>query len=389
MSRGLRRVAWALVAVAVAAFAAYVLRPKPVPVTVARVARQAMRVTLDEEGEVRAYARYVVTAPVAGRLLRVALRAGDRVRRGTVIARVAPVPLSAREREEQVARVAAAEAVRREAEERVHRAEAARAQAARDRLRAEELADKGFVPRQSAEQSRLAETTAEEEVAAARYRVASAAAEVEAARAGLIATRADGPAGLVDLRAPATGAVLRVHEESERVVAAGTPVLTLGDPSRFEVVVDYLSSDAVRIRAGMPMLLAGWGGPGAIRARVRLVEPGAFTKVSALGVEEQRVNVAADFVDAPGPLGDGYRVDARVVLWESPSALTVPASSLFRSGEGWAAFVVGGGRARMRAVEVGQRNAELAEVLGGLAEGEVVVRHPPSALGEGARVTAP
>jgi HlyD family secretion protein len=182
--------------------------------------------------------------------------------------------------------------------------------------------------------------------------------------------------------------VLRVHEKSERVVLAGTPVVTIGDLSRLEVVVDYLTTDAVRIRPGMTMLLENWGGPGALRARVRVVEPGAFIKVSALGVEERRTNVVADFVDPPGLLRDGYRLDGQVVMWESERTLKVPVASLFRLGEGWAVFVVEDDRARRRVVTVGQRNTLEAEVLAGLEEGQRVVRHPPRGLDDGDAVVA-
>ena len=187
------------------------------------------------------------------------------------------------------------------------------------------------------------------------------------------------------VRAPVTGRVLRVLEESERVVTAGTTLLEMSNTTQVEVVADVLSADAVKIRAGTPVLVEGWGGDEALRARVRLVEPSAFTKVSALGVEEQRVNVVADFADAFVPLGDGYRVEARFVIWEG-DALKVPAGALFRRGEAWSVFLVGGGRAVCRDVETGQRNESEVEIKFGLAEGDLVVLHPTSELEDGARV---
>ena len=187
------------------------------------------------------------------------------------------------------------------------------------------------------------------------------------------------------VRAPVNGRVLRVLEENERVVTAGTPLLEVSNTSKVEVVSDVLSTDAVKLRSGTPVLVEGWGGDEPLRARVRLVEPSAFTKVSALGVEEQRVNVVADFVETFVPLGDGYRVEARFVTWEG-EALKVPAGALFRRGDGWSVFLVEGGRAVCRAVEAGQRNESEVEIRGGLSRGDEVVLHPPNDLADGARV---
>ncbi len=194
---------------------------------------------------------------------------------------------------------------------------------------------------------------------------------------------------MLELRAPVDGTVLRRLRESESVVPAGEPLLELGDPSAVEIVSDLLSTDAVRVRAGQEALIEHWGGEGTLRARVRRVEPSGFMKVSALGVEEQRVNVVLDFEDPPEarrPLGDGYRVEIRVVVAETASALKAPNSALFRRGEQWSAFVVEGGRARLRAVELGRRNGVEAEVLKGLAEGAVVVLHAGDRVTDGTRV---
>jgi HlyD family secretion protein len=182
------------------------------------------------------------------------------------------------------------------------------------------------------------------------------------------------------------GRVLRVIEKSERVVTSGTPIVVVGDPSKLEVVVDLLSTDAVKVRPGTAMLLENWGGEAAIRARVRTVEPSAFTKVSALGIEEQRANVVADFVDPPAPLGDGYRVEARIIIWEAESVLKVPSSALFRHGDGWSVFVVESGNAVRREVEIGHRSQFEAEVLKGIEEGAQVVLHPTNQISDGSRV---
>ncbi len=192
---------------------------------------------------------------------------------------------------------------------------------------------------------------------------------------------------MVTIPAPAAGHVLGVLEPSERVMAAGTPILVLGDLEHMEVMLEMLSSEAVKVSAGMPAVLEGWGGEQPLNARVRLVEPYAFTKVSALGVEEKRTRVILDFVDSPAPLGDGYRVTGRIVIWSAPRVLKVPIASLFRDGPEWSVFVVDGGRARRREVRIGHRNADDAQILSGLRTNERVVKHPPNDLSDGARVS--
>jgi HlyD family secretion protein len=385
-----RWVVYAGLGVVVAASIGYALWPSPIEVDVATAARGSLMVTVDEDGETRARDRFVVSAPVAGRVARIDLREGDPVAAGQEVARIWTLPLSAREREEQVARIAAAEALEREAEERVRRVETDYAQARRERERMEELERRGMVAHQAAEQAVVAERTQANALEEARFRERSAAAEAEAARAARLALDENpvGPEGAVRVRAPVAGRVLRIPERSERVVQAGTPLIVVGDPTRLEVVIDVLSTEAVKVEPGMDVLLEGWGGERTLDARVRVVEPFAFTKVSALGVEEQRVNVIADFVDAPGRLGDAYRVDARIVVWRADDVLTVPASAVFRHGDGMSVFVVDDGRARRRAVTVGHRNPTTVEIVDGLDVGDVVIRHPPNAVDDGTRVRA-
>jgi len=385
-----RKIPYGIAALVLLAGATAVLWPEPIAVDVARVEAGPLRVTVDDQGETRSHDRFAIVAPVAGRLERIALHDGDAVAEGQVIVRIAPLPMSAREREEQTARVAAAEAARREAEQRLRRAEEDHAQAERERRRVEALAAGGSVSPQAAEQARSLSASSASEAEAARFRARSAAAEVQVARSGLLGARGEGsrPGGLVQLRAPANGRVLRVADPSERVVAAGTPLLTLGDLRGLEVVVELLSSEAVKVQPGMPVILEGWGGSAPLRARVRTVEPYAVTKVSALGIEEKRVNVVADFVDPPGALGDGFRVTARIVTWSAERVLKVAANALFRCEQAWCAFAVEGGRARRRGVEVGHRNALEAEVLGGLGAGDLVIAHPGNRIEEGARVEA-
>ena len=362
-------------------------RPGPVDVEVTRVGIGPLQVTVDEDGETRAHDRFVVSAPVAGRVARIDLHEGDLIAADQVIAELWPLPLSAREREEQLARIGAVEAQLREASERVRQAGASHEQARRERTRMETLAKGGFVAQQEAEQARLTETTSANELEAARFRERSVEADLKAARAALLSLDTSrGSGARVIVRSPAAGKVLRIPERSERVVAAGAALITIGDPNRIEIVVDLLSTDAVKVKAGMPVLLEGWGGDRPLRARVRLVEPYGFTKVSALGVEEQRVNVIADFVDAAESLGDGYRVEAKIVIWSGDKVLKAPVSALFRQGEEWAVFVVESGRARRRKVQIGHRGALEAEVTRGLTDGEAVIRHPSNDLADSARV---
>lgn len=382
-----RRVAAVLAAMAALGWFAWALRPEPVRVETARAETGELLVTIDEEGELRARDRYVVAAPVAGRLERIALRDGDAVAAGAELARIWPLPLSPRERAEQGARLAAAGAAVAEAEARLARADTEHRQARRERARVEALVAAGYVSAQAAEQARAEESARGDERAAARSRVEVARAERAAVAATLIALEAQaGAARSVPVLAPAAARVLRIVDRSERVVAAGAPLLTLGDPAQLEAVVDLLSQDAVRVRPGMAMRVAGWGGERVLAATVRSVEPFAFTKVSALGVEEQRVNVVADLAEPSGPLGDGYRFEARIVVGRSAAALRVPLGALFQDGERWALFEVSDGRAWRREVTVGLRNAVHAEILDGLAAGAEVVRHPDNAVGDGLRV---
>ena len=380
-----RKTIYWLAAIAALALIASLFRPDPLRVDTGQVQKGGMQVTVDEQGETRAHDRFVVTAPVAGRLTRIELHDGDAVRQNQVIAQIAPLPLSVQERSEQTARIASARARQREAEELVRHAREDLEQATRESKRVERLVKDGFMSGQAAEQARNAEITIANEVEAARFRARSAAAEVSLAESGLIAVQG-GKGTLFKVRSPVAGYILNIPDQSERVVAAGTPLLTVGDMSKLEVVIELLSSEAVKVKPGMPVILDGWGGSRPLQAKVRLVEPHAFTKVSALGVEEKRTNVVADFVEAPQSLGDGYRVNTHIVAWAAEAVTKVPASALFRCGEAWCAFVVENGVVRRRVVTTGQRNSQEAEVLAGLDPGNVVVRYPANQIDEGVRV---
>lgn len=392
-----KKVSWMRILLAVAAIGAVgylavlALRPETIRVETASVVCGPMRVTLDADGKTRARDRFVIGAPVAGRLARIALHRGDGVQVNDVIARIDPVPLmplDPRQQAEARARIASAEQLKNEAEANTARVASQCEQGKRDLRRAEKLIETGDISRQEFERIRNADQLCQQQLEAAKYRARAAAADVEMARAALIAIERAGQSGTttpVLVRAPVAGRVLRIAEESERVVSAGTPLIELSNPS-MEVVVDLLSQDAVKVAPGASVIIEGWGGDHPLPARVRMIEPSAFTKISALGVEEQRVNLIADFLDPSVPLGDGYRIEAKIVLWEKQEVLKAPLSALFRQGDAWRVFVVENGIARSRAIEVKHRNSQEAEIVNGLREGEAVILHPPNTLREEIRV---
>ncbi|HKB71430.1 MAG TPA: HlyD family efflux transporter periplasmic adaptor subunit [Thermoanaerobaculia bacterium] len=388
MSRTRRHVLLAAAAAGIAGATLFLLRPAPVLVETSRAVRRDLRLTVEEEGKTRVRERFVLSAPAAGRLHRVTLREGDPVAEGAAVALLDPLPLDARTREEARARLDAAEAERRAADARVRQAREALAQARRDHKRADALASQGLRAPGEREQAELLETTRARELDAARYAATAAAFQADAVRAVLVAGEPGRVGGAIPLRSPVAGRVLRIAQESERSVAAGTPVVEVGEPGSLEIAVDLLSTDAVRVSPGMEMHVDGGEGV-SLRGRVRTIEPAAFTKISALGVEEQRVWVIGDLLEPAGRLGDGYRVEAAITIWEGKGVLTVPGSALFRRGAGWSAFVVESGRARRHDVEVGHRGADDAEIVRGLAEGETVILHPTDTIRDGTRVRPP
>jgi len=374
----------------VAALLLVVLWPEPVLVDIAPVERGPMQVTVDEEGETRVRDRFVVSSPVTGRVRRIELEPGDRVQSGTVVAQVVPAPLDPRARAEaEAAARAAASAVGQVRAER-QRSQAALRLARSELQRLRALAAQSIVSEQALETQETVVRSAEDALKAAEFAVTTAAYQLEQARARLL-TGSAGAGSPVEVRAPVDGVVLKRHRESESVVPAGDPLLELGDPRNLEIVSDLLSTDAVKVRPGQTVWIEQWGGDDALRGRVRRVEPSGFMKISALGVEEQRVNVVIDFEGPPEArpaLGDGYRVEVRIVAWETQDAVKVPASALFRRGEKWAVFVADGGRARLREVEVGRRNGLTAQVLKGADASVRVIVHPPDTLADGARIKA-
>lgn len=368
---------------------AWWLRPEPLALDLAVAVRGPLRQSLHAEGKTRVRDRYVVAAPVTGRLDRTHVRVGDSVVAGAVLASLAPTPLDLRSRRQAEAQVAALEDACRSATAQVRAAAAALEQARRERLRADSLAAGGHIAAAGREAAQLQETTRARELEGAEARAETAEHDLERARAALAAAGVEQGGGpRTVLRAPVAGRVLLLLEESDRVILAGTPVLELGDVSRLEIVSDLLTTEAVLVRPGDTVLVEGWGGDSALLARVRRVEPSGFTKVSALGVEEQRVNMVADLDRVPPELGDRFRVEVRIVLWGAADVLTIPESALVRDGEGWVVYQVVDGRLQRQPVTVGHVGGFAVEIRSGLEPGDVVVRHPGAGVVEGVRVRA-
>jgi HlyD family secretion protein len=366
------------------------LRPDPVSVQTGTVGEGPMEASVQADGRTRVRERFVVRAPVSGRVERLSLTEGASVRRGDVVARVAPLPLDQVAVEQAVARVDVTTALERDAAARVRLAAAALHNQRRELERAEKLLAAGAIAARDAESARLALRSSDEEHAAAEERANAAAADVRQARAALLSTGGTAHAA-VAVRAPADGRILLIHEKSERVVMAGAVLVELGDPRSIEVVVDVLSADAATIARGDIVHFATLGTDNGenelpMEGRVRLVEPSGFTKVSALGVDEQRVNVIIDLLHTSPVVGDGYRVDARIVTWHNERTLRAPVSALVRDGDSWLVFVFNNGRARGRRVQVGHIDAAWAQVLSGLKPGDEVILFPSDEIRDGTTV---
>lgn len=376
----------------------WAMRPKPVEVDASAVRIGPLDATVDADGKTRVRERFVVVAPVAGRVQRSSLVEGSFVRAGDVVAILQPLPLDSSAVAQARARIEAADALVIEAAAQSRIAAADLDQKRRELSRAQRLADVGGVAPRVVEESQLAQLQAEETLHAADQRMHAAEADAKQARA-VLAGQAGGPSTTVLVRAPASGRVLRVPERSERVVAAGTSLIELGDPTSLEIVVDVLSSDGALIHPGDRVRLAEWANgddeTGVAGGRVREIEPSGFTKTSALGVEEQRVNVIIDPDTVPQRIGDGFRVEASIVVWSAPSVVMAPRSALVQGAineagpqreASWSAFIVHEGRLGLRSVRVGHVGGAQAEVLAGLQAGDTVVVFPSDQVKAGARV---
>ena len=392
--RGLRDHRGAVVGViGTGAVVALALWPDVIGVDTATVTRAPLVVTVDAEGRTRVRDRFVVSAPVGGRVLRIDLEPGDRVERGDIVARVdagaAPL-LDVRTRSEAEAAVDAARAAVGAARAERERASASLAHAEQELERAHRMTAAGALAAQDRDARQAEERMARETLAIASYALDAAAAELLRAEARLV-PRAAANRPVVAVRAPAAGVILRRLHESEAVVPVGAPLVEIGEPARLEIVSDLLSTDATRIRVGARAVVDQGSYAEALAAVVRRIEPSGFTKVSALGVEEQRVNVILDLVEAGDEdpvLGDAYRVDVRIVVWEAADVVQVPTAALFRHGAGWAVYEIRDRRARLTPVEIGRQTGRDAEVAAGLSEGATVVVHPADSLADRARVTA-
>jgi HlyD family secretion protein len=379
--------------IAIAALLAVALWPRPTMVDVATTTGGPLVVTVDEEGVTRVRERFVVSSPVTGRVLRIELEPGDAVKRGQPVALVraeeAPL-LDERARAESEAAVETARAALGRARAEEQRARATVAQLHRELARVRELAESRIVSAQELDTHEAASKVAEESVNAAAFAVQAAISELQRAQARLVPTTNTRARGrVVTVNAPADGVVLKRIRESESIVPAGDPLLEIGDPMRLEIVSDLLSTDAVRVKPASRALIDQWGGDGTLSATVRRVEPSGFTKVSALGVEEQRVNVILDFDDpaaACAALGDAYRVEVRIVVWERRDVVKVPTSALFRDGRHWAVYRLVENRAERTRVEVGHQTGQEAEIVTGVSVGDRVIVHPGETLKHGGRV---
>ena len=373
---------------------ALALRDNPFPVDVAAVSRGPLKVTLDEEGETRVRDRFVVSAPFTGRILRIELEPGEPVQAGGVLAVLRPAEtnlLDVRSRAASQAQVRQAEAALGRARANRQRAGAELKFAQSDLKKIQALGKQGIVSSQEVEAAQLAVETRQELVEAAEFEIRAAQSDLAAARASLLEAGQGSGGGEYEVRSPVDGVVLRRLRESETVVPAGEALIEVGDPANLEIVSDLLSTEAARLRPGQPVEIEQWGGGAPLIGRVRRVEPSGFLKISALGVEEQRVNVIIDLAGSPEErrgLGDGFRVEVRVVVWDSPNALQVPTSALFRDEQGWATFVMENGKAVRRRVEVGPQSDRAAAVLSGLKEGEKVILHPSADIQDGVEVAA-
>ena len=383
---------------AVGGFAWVAMQPEVVPVDIAVLERGVMEVTVNAEGETRIRDVFDVSAPVAGRVLRSPVAVGDQVVAGdTVVARIEPGEpafLDDRSRSQAEAAVAQAEAAVALAEAQVAIAEADLGFSQVQLTRVNGLHDRGTASQAQLDEAELALDRAAAALDSAHATHDMRLAELAAQRAVLIEPDAvggaEGVACCVALKAPATGSVLRVDSESARMVAAGAPLLSVGRPGDLEIEVELLSADAVRLAAGAPAYVERWGGADDLAAELRVIEPAGFTKLSALGIEEQRVRAVLDFVTPEAEraaLGHGFRVFLRIVEWRGEDVLRLPISALFRDGEGWAVFVIEAGRAVLTPVTIGHRATDVAEVLDGLAAGTRVVLHPGDKVAEGVLVT--
>ena len=390
-----RRLIWLMVLLLIIVALIYGLRPQPKMVDIASASYAPMRLSIEEEGKTRVTDRYDVSASVAGTTCRVDLNVGDQVKKGQLLTTIKPLEsqaLDPRSRAAAEASVAAAQSALQAAEQTAKSAESEMRLAVKELSRLRPLFEKGHISQRQLDQATAMAQSNRAASRSARFSVEVARHELEAARTALSYTGSGNqphPDANVQVLSPIDGRILAIHQECEGVVSAGQPLLVVGDIRSLEIETDVLSADAVRIKPGMRVEFHRWGGDTPLQGRVRNVEPVGFTKISALGVEEQRVLVISDITSDTAEwqdLGDGYRVEAEIILWESAEVLQIPASALFRFNGGWALFVMEDGKAVRRVVKVGKRNGLSAQILEGIADGEQVITHPDNMIDDGVTV---
>ncbi len=384
--KGKKSLILAIVA-AVALLAALLLKPDVVEVDSYTVNRGKLVVTVQEQGRTRSRYRYTVSAPVTGRLLRSGHIVGDPIKAGDILATIAPPPQDPREASIARSVVKAAEARQREAGARLEEALSNFQRANDESRRRNDLYERQLIGIEVRDLYAQTAVAAKARLDSARATLAAANAELEAARARLLGIDANlDSEAVVEIAAPVSGTLLHIHEESERVLPAGSPLFELGKGNTLELVIDLLTEEAMKVRPGAPVTITGWGGDRSLAGTVRYVEPGAFTKISTLGVEEQRVNVIGDIIDPPPGLGAQYRVEAAIQTWSGDDVPRIPLGAVFRRQGGWHTFVIDNGLARLSQLRLGQRSSEFAEVLEGVEEGQQVILYPSDLIDDGVKV---
>lgn len=363
-----------------------VMRPSPLGVEVGQVTFRPLTITVEEQGRTRARDPYIVAAPISGRLLRSELDEGDKVSRGQIIARIALAPDDRRTLAIYQAELTAAQARHAAGEAALMEAQSAFSRALKEEERRGELFKSNLISSEEMDTYRQQTDVAEARLRSVQASLEASAAEVESARSRLLGMDADSEEAVHQVSSPVDGTIYRSFEDSERVVQAGTSLYAISNDDRLEIVIDLLTQDAVQVEPEDPILISGWGGEQTLSARVSYVEPEAFTKVSALGVEEQRVNVIAELLETPETLGAGYRIEAAIVIWEQENVLTVPVSAVFQRGDSWHTFVAQNGKVELRPLQLGRRNRDFAQVIGGIEEGELVILYPSDLVSEGVNI---
>ncbi|MCW9705716.1 efflux RND transporter periplasmic adaptor subunit [Fodinibius salsisoli] len=365
--------------------------PSPVPVTVDQARVAPLEVTIEEEGKTQVADRYTISAPVTGYVLRIQHEVGDTVAANQELFQIQPVPdlISARQREIAQSQFEAAKYRRQQAMEHLNLSGEEKRLADLELQRIQNLFDEGIGSEQGLDNAKLAARRAAAQKASAEFSLNIAEHEIQAAKSALRSFQASGGGEQISIRAPVGGHLLKIHQKSEGTVQAGTPILEIGDPLSLEIKADLLSADAVQVRRGTAVRIKRWGSDTILDGVVRVVEPSGYTRISALGVEEQRVPVVVDILSSRQQwqaLGDGYRVVAEFIIWQGDNVLQVPSSSLFRMDEEWGLFLVDGGSARLRRVEAGRQNGLHTQIVNGLAKGETVLTHPDERIEDGVRV---